>query len=123
MNVVVAPTPFNKTIKVPTSKSYANRLLILSSLYPEEFFLRDVNSCEDVAYLVQALKKIGIEIEHDGHNLRIKGCFPTCEFDLGQALDLDLGNGGTTVRFLLPFLSLGKRLYRLKLGNRLRKDL
>ncbi len=121
MNVVVTPSPFAKTIKIPTSKSYANRLLILAALYPENFILRDVNLCEDVAYLVSALEKIGIEIEKKQDQLIVKGTFPDCEGNDLCARTLDLGDGGTTVRFILPFLCLGKRPYRLKLGEQIKK--
>lgn len=121
MNIVVTPSFFHKTIKIPTSKSYANRLLILSALYPEDFILHDVNLCEDVAYLVSALKKIGIEIEKKQDQLIVKGIFPECEENNLQTMTLELGDGGTTVRFILPLLCLGKRLYRLKLGEQIKK--
>ena len=121
MNVQVLAKPFIKSIKVPTSKSYANRLLILGSLNREDFVLRDINLCDDVVFLVNALKKIGLTIQNLDNDLIVKGHFPNCERSESEAIDLDLGDGGTTVRFLLPLLSLGRKLYRLNLGAQIKR--
>lgn len=121
MDVNVIPHPFKKELDVPTSKSYANRLLILAALFPEDFYLKQVNFCDDVYYLLAALRKIGLQIETKGNDVCIQGVFPCCEKTDVEEVLLDLGEGGTTIRFLLPFLALGKNVYRLKLGEQIRK--
>lgn len=121
MNVLVHPDPFLKVLKVPTSKSYANRLLILASLYASDFVLRDINLCDDVALLIEALKKIGLQIEEKEQSLFVRGQFPQCEKAKKDELVLELGDGGTTVRFLLALLAKGERPYRLALGAQMKK--
>lgn len=120
MDIKVSPSPFIKELEVPTSKSYANRLLILAALFPEDFLLQKVNFCDDVVFLVQALRDIGLEIEVENSNLLLRGQFPQCE-KINATTHLNLGDGGTTVRFLLPFLAKGRGAYLLKLGEQIRK--
>lgn len=120
MDIKVSSSPFIKELEVPTSKSYANRLLILGALFPGDFLLRKVNFCDDVVFLVQALRDIGLEIEVEDSNLLLRGQFPLCEKNKVTTL-LNLGDGGTTVRFLLPFLAKGSGAYLLKLGEQIKK--
>jgi 3-phosphoshikimate 1-carboxyvinyltransferase len=101
-------------INLPTSKSYANRYLILAARTPADVLINDLPSSDDVYYLIQALKKIGLIITGTS-NLVVKGSFPDCEQESSSAIEIDAGEGGTTSRFLCALLSLGKQVYKIKM--------
>lgn len=103
-------------VLVPGSKSYANRALILASLNSEEFTLSNLNLCDDVLFLMKALEKVGIKIEERGNDYVVMNSFPACE---SEGNTLFVGDGGTTFRFLLPFLSLGHCEYQVQMGEQL----
>jgi 3-phosphoshikimate 1-carboxyvinyltransferase len=109
----VSPGPFHKTIRVPTSKSYANRLLILAALSEGETLVEDVPDSTDVLWMLKALERVGLQIKRQKHDVVISGCFPTCETSGDEIIEIETGDGGTTNRFLAPFLAKGKRTYRL----------
>jgi len=105
-------------LAVPGSKSYINRALICGALKEEKIIIENINYCDDVVFLVKALQKIGLEISQEESKIEILNSFPTCERD---GLSLDIGSGGTTLRFLLPLLSLGTKEYKVILSEELSK--
>jgi len=109
----------NLELTLPGSKSYATRLLILGSLFPNEFTIVNSPCCTDVVNLENTLKKIGLIISRNNGVVKILNSFPDCET---QPVGLLLpGEGGTTSRFLIGMLGLGKCTYRLQLGQDLSK--
>ncbi len=107
-----------REVIVPSSKSYANRALILATLQKKPYRLIDVPDASDVTILIECLKKIGVSIETQLNGVKVVNSFPECEKDDHE---LDVGEGGTTARFLAAMLLLGKKTYRLRLGERLRQ--
>lgn len=104
-------------VEIPPSKSYANRALILAALKNGSVELRNIPEATDVSNLIQALKKIGLQIRESDGNLFVENSFPECEKEEGL---IDAGEGGTTARFLAALLTLGKKKHSLKLGSRLK---
>src|SRR3989339_1533417 len=101
-------------IVVPTSKSYANRLLILAATDPREIHLKNLPPSSDVTAMIRCLQQVGVIIErYEGNSVIVKNCFPECEVQNNQITELLTGDGGTTNRFLLAFLARGKCRYRL----------
>lgn len=101
----------------PTSKSYANRALMLAALDERPITLKNIPSSQDVIDMVENLKMMGLQIERKSDSLIVKNCFPACEKDQSQVL---VGSeGGTTVRFLLTLLALGKQKYTLALKGKM----
>ncbi len=111
---------FNKTIEVPSSKSYSNRLLILGSICEEPFIIKNISDSTDVLNLIDCLKKIGLKIEINNDELVIVNSFPECEL-FGPPIELLTGDGGTTNRFLIALLSRGRRSYNLKPSGRIKQ--
>lgn len=105
-------------VMVPSSKSYANRALILAALKESPVTLKNLPHATDVSFLVEALKKVGLKISQENSNLVIENSFPLCE---REDLLLEVGEGGTTSRFLAGLLLLGEKRYTLKLGKRLKE--
>lgn len=104
---------FIKRINVPSSKSFANRALILSALYPNDIQLLNLPESSDVINMLNCLSAIGLTIEKDGDNITVKGSFPDCEVQTDEVIELETGDGGTTNRFLIPLLALGVNKYSL----------
>lgn len=68
-----------KSVQLPTSKSIANRWLILQALYPEDIDLKISDSSDDINVLKNAIKT--------------------------KDRSIDVGHAGTAMRFLTAYLS------------------
>lgn len=96
--------PIKYAISVPGSKSFVNRALICAALKSGKTTLRNLNYCDDVEYLIGALQKLGVRIIKQPQALVIYG---TGEKFTAPKRPLFLGNAGTAIRFLLPFVPAG----------------
>lgn len=104
---------FIKRITVPSSKSFANRALVLAALYPQDIQLLNLPESTDVINMLNCLEKVGLTIEREEGNVTIKGSFPACEVETDEVIKLESGDGGTTNRFIIPLLALGVNKYSL----------
>ncbi len=118
MKRLISPGLLPAIINLPSSKSYANRALILAALKPGSQTIHNLSSADDVLFLISALKKIGLQVEQEGGKVTILNSFPACETDNVSAIEV--GEGGTTARFLSSMLLCGSRPYTLILGKRLK---
>lgn len=105
-------------VVVPSSKSYANRALIIASIKKSPVTLANVPTATDVENLISCLSQVGLNISRVGNSLTIQNSFPECE---RNDVTLETGEGGTTARFLAALLLTGSKTYRLKLGTRLKE--
>jgi len=62
LNYKVEAGSMNKEIEVPTSKSFANRLLILAAISKSEITLNNLPLSSDVEIMIECLKKLGLQI-------------------------------------------------------------
>lgn len=115
MTLKISPKPLHPTIDIPNSKSYANRLLIVAARLGGGRELKDLPSSDDVIYLVNALEQVGLKLERRGNDLVFHNSFPECEIETTDSMKINVGEGGTTARFLLALLSLGKNKYILEM--------
>jgi 3-phosphoshikimate 1-carboxyvinyltransferase len=104
---------FRKKIEIPSSKSYANRALILGALVGNSFKISNVPNSSDVQNLLICLKKIGLNVIENNDEVFFLNSFPSCELDTDEKIILATGDGGTTNRFLMALLALGKNTYEL----------
>ncbi len=117
----VEAKPFNKVVRVPSSKSYANRAIILASLSKESIEILNLPLSHDVTNLIHCLRVVGLKIIEIEDGIRIENSFPECEEDGSGVIEVFPGDGGTTTRFLIPLLSLGKRRYKVEPEGRMRE--
>lgn len=96
--------PIKYAISVPGSKSFVNRALICAALKSGKTTLYNLNYCDDVEYLITALQKLGVRIIKKPNVLVIHG---TGGKFITPKRPLFLGNAGTAIRFLLPFVPAG----------------
>lgn len=106
-------------VQVSGSKSYANRALILAALKPGSFTIHDLPAASDVGFLLGALPQIGLEMTRVSETVTFINSFPDCENPSGA--QLEIGEGGTSARFLAALLLMGKAPYELILGPRLKQ--
>jgi len=116
LSVTVAPSALHKSLKVPTSKSYANRLLILAALEEKGALLKDLPESTDVTAMLSAFRAIGLKVEVKGPDtIWVEGPFLSVDGknkNLGPC-SMYTGDGGTTNRFLIPLLARGERCYQV----------
>lgn len=103
---------------VPTSKSYANRALILGALLKNSPGIKNIPNATDVTILINSLREVGLKIQIENNILRFTNSFPECE--VAPLTHISVGEGGTTARFFAAMLLLGKSEYTLILGERLK---
>lgn len=92
------------SLRVPSSKSLANRMLVLSAQCVGEFSLKGDFQAEDIQLMISALRTLGVEIQEREDGLRIKN--DRAWMSNTDDLELYLGNSGTSVRFLSALVSL-----------------
>lgn len=112
---------FDGTLEVPSSKSAANRILILACTVDEPVTVSNIPLSHDVENLISCLIKVGLNIERNGNSLVVTNSFPLCEKNQSSPLVLETGDGGTTTRFLIPFLALGSQKYIVEPEGRMRE--
>ena len=107
MKIIKKLERINKNVEIilPSSKSYLNRTLIVSSIQNDNVELTNISEiCDDVKDLIRCLKEIGIKIEvnDDKNNTKtIKVFGNNGDFIKPVNGIINCGLGGTTTRFLL----------------------
>ncbi len=90
------------TLKVPGSKSYTNRALLLAAVAKGKTTLRNPLFSEDSEVLITALQQLGVEITLKKNTMTIEG---TGGIFNTPTTPIFLQNAGTAVRFLTAILS------------------
>ncbi|MBT3583756.1 MAG: hypothetical protein HN509_02525 [Halobacteriovoraceae bacterium] len=116
----VKASEFDNTLLVPTSKSFANRALIIAAITEGPVLIKNMPRSTDVITMKECLTELGLVIVEDGNNLTVQNSFPDCEEVSTHIINLPSGDGGTTNRFLMPFLARGKNKYHLNAAGHMR---
>jgi 3-phosphoshikimate 1-carboxyvinyltransferase len=97
----------NGEIRVPGDKSISHRALMLSSIADGESSIRGLSTAGDVVSTFDALRRIGVDIEKAGADVKIRGKgiagFERKRKD--APVEVDCGNSGTTARLLAGLLA------------------
>ncbi len=102
-------------VKIPGSKSIANRVLILAAMAHGKSIIHNVpDSAHDVYLMIKALKDLGINITKKNNAYIIIGC--NGDIPVKKA-KIFCGNSGTTFRFLTAILAIQNGQYLLT-GNK-----
>ncbi|MGH2460629.1 MAG: 3-phosphoshikimate 1-carboxyvinyltransferase, partial [Chloroflexota bacterium] len=112
--------PIDAVVRLPGSKSYTNRALLVAALAAGPSEIQGALFSDDTAYMVQALRQLGLSLEASPEELRIRvqgadGRVPA------RAADLFVGNAGTAARFLTAYVALGDGSYRIDGVARMRE--
>lgn len=101
MQVTIFPTHLHGTVTPPPSKSQAHRLIILSALANGESTITNFVPSEDLLATIRAMRALGAQISLHGTTLHIRGIYPY-RIGTDSMPQIDCGESGTTLRFLLP---------------------
>lgn len=99
MEVRCTPRTLSGTVRAISSKSDAHRLLICSALADKPTKIHCNVLSKDISATISCLKAIGVKIETNGETITVT---PT-EFQ--KTAELDCGESGSTLRFLMPIVS------------------
>ncbi len=106
------------TVRVPGSKSYTQRALLIASLAEGESLLRNALISDDTKHLMEALRSLGAGILAAGTDIAVTGTGGNIQ---NPGEKLFLGNNGTALRFLTSLASLGTGEVILDGSDRLRE--
>ena len=104
--------PVDATLTVPGSKSLTNRALVCASLASGTSTIDDALVADDSLAMRTALTALGAGIDHDPDTGRLTVTGTGGALRAGPAA-LDMRLSGTTSRFLLPVVALGRGTYRV----------
>jgi 3-phosphoshikimate 1-carboxyvinyltransferase len=103
-------------VRMPGSKSYTQRAMVLAALAEGESRLRDALIAEDTALLAEALGALGAGVRREGTDLLVTGTAGK----IGRPVRaIQLGNNGTAMRLLAGVASLAQGAIDLTGGKRL----
>ena len=92
------------TVRVPGSKSYTQRAMVIAALAEGESVLHDPLLSEDTLHLAEALRCLGAAVRTEGTAMMIRG---TGGRIATPRRAIDLGSNGTGMRLLTGMAALG----------------
>ena len=98
--------PIDATVRVPGSKSYTNRALLVTAMASGVSTLMGALFSDDTRYMSAALRKLGVEIDADEKRATFAVHGNGGNIPISSA-ELYIGNSGTTSRLLTAYVSLG----------------
>lgn len=97
--------PLKAVLRVPGSKSFTNRALIIAALAEGSSTIGGILKSDDSYWCIDALKRIGLAVEVEGDQVQIEG---TAGRWPKEEAHLFLGAAGTLARFLPGALAAGQ---------------
>lgn len=122
IEIVPLARPVRAVVTVPGSKSVTNRALVLAALASGTSVLEGALWSEDTQIMVEALTRLGFELDVQPDPDQQSNCIITVHGMGGRIphggtestpLELFVGNAGTAARFLAALVCLGRGVYRL----------
>jgi 3-phosphoshikimate 1-carboxyvinyltransferase len=93
------------TVRIPGSKSYTQRAMVIAALAEGQSILRDSLLSEDTRILATALSDLGADIRTEGTEMMIRGNGGRL---VRPSREIHLGNNGTAMRLLSGAASLSE---------------
>ena len=92
-----------KSIKIEGSKSYTNRALLLSAIAPHPVTIINPLKCDDTDAMIDCLRCLGIAIDVGPNFIKVNGSVKDIK---NKTYKLNARLSGTTIRFILAFLTI-----------------
>lgn len=115
MRAVIRPGRARGSVPVPSSKSYAHRMVLAAALAEGPSRIRNVSACDDIAATLDCAAALGVSWDAGDGEIALGGVggrFP------GEAA-LPCRDSGSTLRFFLPVALSGGGTYRFTGSRRL----
>ena len=97
MDLRLCRSELRGTVRAPASKSAAHRLMICAALSSSPTYIDFSGNSDDISATERCLSALGCIISPTS-----SGVLVTPSADTGAAPELDCGESGSTLRFLLP---------------------
>ena len=105
--VTLFPTAIKGTVNVPSSKSLTHRAILCASLARGKSTISNIVFSEDINATLSAIEQLGAKVERSASSVTIKGV----KSIKAPNSPVDCNESGSTLRFLIPLLSLsGKKV-------------
>ena len=125
MRVTIEPGKLSGRVRAVSSKSQAHRVLFCAAFSDHETLINDLIRSDDIDATLRAVAALGAQVKEEPERIRIVPvnrekvfCSTGCVTD-GRIIDI--GESGTTMRFLLPLLGTDGIATELKCHGRLGK--
>lgn len=112
--------PIDAVVRLPGSKSYTNRALVIAALARGESRIEQALFSDDTRYMIESLRALGIPVAANASELAMTATGTDGTIPLASG-DLFVGNAGTAARFLTAVVALGKGSYRIDGVSRMRE--
>ena len=100
---------------IPPSKSDMHRAIISASLSKGRSVIKNVIKSQDIDATIDAFKTLGASITFEDNTLFIEGI----DFNNVEPCEIDCNESGSTLRFLIPILSVLNKHAKLKGAKKL----
>ncbi len=102
-SVYLHPSHLHGTVQAPPSKSAAHRAILCAALSHGTSVLHNVAPSEDILATCRAVHALGVETDFSGSDLLLDAGGLFCS----PYVELDCGESGSTLRFLIPIVAAG----------------
>jgi 3-phosphoshikimate 1-carboxyvinyltransferase len=112
--------PISAVVAIPGSKSITNRALLIGAMAEGRSAIENVLFSDDTNQMLEALRRLGFQfaIEESERRVGVNGLGGQIP---SSGADLNVGGAGTAMRFLIPFLTLGRGKFRVDGNHRMRE--
>ena len=125
MRISIEPGKLSGRVRAVSSKSQAHRVLFCTAFSDRDTLIKDLIRSDDIDATIRSLVAIGAEAEEKPEGIKIKPVDREKTFNSADRMTdvriIDIGESGTTLRFLLPLLGTDGIATELKLHGRLAK--
>ena len=125
MRVTIKPGKLSGCVQAVSSKSQAHRVLFCAAFSDRETLIKDLIRADDIDATILAVTVLGAEVKELPEGIKIVPADPENAFCAADRVTetrvIDIGESGTTLRFLLPLLGIDGLATELKLHGRLGK--
>ncbi len=98
-NVILSPSRLAGEVTVPPSKSVSHRAILCAVLARGRSRIRNLAFSRDILATLNAARSLGVSVRRDEN-----GCVIDSSGELPGRADIDCGESGSTLRFLIPVL-------------------
>ncbi len=116
MDIAITPKKLNGEIFAIPSKSVAHRLLICAAFADSATYIKVDRTNDDIETTVNCLRGIGADITYENNTYCVT---PLKCRDILKDLQIDCGESGSTLRFLLPVVGALGLDVKIKMHGRL----
>ena len=102
-SVTITPGKLSGSVTLPPSKSLSHRAIICAALTDGISEINNAGSSNDIEVTIKAMEKLGASIRREGSRLIVDG---SGALKTSGPLDIDCGESGSTLRFLIPLALL-----------------